>query len=517
MDGLTIGFILLIVLLGGASAFVADILGYKIGKKRLSLWHLRPKYVARLSVTLAGMLIPLFTVAVLYGASSEFRMWLNKGRQAVRELQQKEEELNKVSKEVIKRETENAKLDNRNRIISAELRNNQKQSDRQKRELQQFESQLRQQQTAASRLGNLVTAAQNRIRDLNLKDAQTQKQLGVSKKLLEQEKLALGNVRKDLATTIESRNIAVNEAKKAIEDFNEISEKNTNLTNILKDLQGNLADLRGQIDSLMVARDSSKAQAENAQKELDTLRAGIDDYVRQQQEIQSTLRRVGEQYAVFSRQNAVTFLRGEELTRSIVPGNLSEPEAKSLFYGLLRQSKIVAADRGAKPDSNYQFDGAAGIVAFTPEGREISLAEIEKYWIQQIISSKENRVLVVRSLTNRFASEPVTLDLQFYPNPIVFREGEIIAEGRVDGRKSDAEVFGQIREFVRTYVNAKARRVKMIPVRNKDGELFGELTANQILETVSLIQSAPRILRLQARATTDIRAGDPLTFELVIK
>ena len=126
-------------------------------------------------------------------------------------------------------------------------------------------------------------------------------------------------------------------------------------------------------------------------------------------------------------------------------------------------------------------------------------------------------MLVARSTWNRFVGEPVTLDLTFYPNPVVFQQGDLIAEGRVDGRESDIVVFTQIRDFVRTYVNAKAKRVKMVPFQGRDGETFGELDPGQLLSTISVIRSTKRLLRLQALARKDTRAGDTLEFDLVVR
>jgi hypothetical protein len=112
---------------------------------------------------------------------------------------------------------------------------------------------------------------------------------------------------------------------------------------------------------------------------------------------------------------------------------------------------------------------------------EIPQAEVEDFWIKQITPSSATRVLVARSTVNRFEGEPVALDLAFYPNPIVFQQGDIIAEGRVDGRNSDISVFGEIRDFVRIYVNAKAKRVKMI----RDGFTIPK-DEYQVLEALKL-------------------------------
>lgn len=85
MDLLSFGFIGLVVLLGGLVAYLADGLGRKLGKKRLSLFGMRPRHTATALTVGAGVLIPLLTVLTLSVASSEFRQWVTEGRAAIRE------------------------------------------------------------------------------------------------------------------------------------------------------------------------------------------------------------------------------------------------------------------------------------------------------------------------------------------------------------------------------------------------------------------------------------------------
>jgi hypothetical protein len=66
-------------------------------------------------------------------------------------------------------------------------------------------------------------------------------------------------------------------------------------------------------------------------------------------------------------------------------------------------------------------------------------------------------------------------------------------------------------------VNERLRRAKFVPIIARDGETFGELSAEQILGAMNLIQSTPRIVRIQAIARNELRTGDKLAFDLVIK
>jgi hypothetical protein len=134
-----------------------------------------------------------------------------------------------------------------------------------------------------------------------------------------------------------------------------------------------------------------------------------------------------------------------------------------------------------------------------------------------LVGGRTPRAIVARSFSNRFADEPVLISLTVFENPIAFANGALIAEGKIDGRLTDSELYAQVREFFQVSVNAKARQAKMIPVYSKDGETFGEISAQQFLNALDEIKQIKRIMRIQAVARTDIRAAGPLTFEIVLK
>lgn len=60
----SIAFILALLAFGGLAAYLGDLLGYRLGKRRLSLLRLRPRTTARLVGVLVGLLIPGVTVGV---------------------------------------------------------------------------------------------------------------------------------------------------------------------------------------------------------------------------------------------------------------------------------------------------------------------------------------------------------------------------------------------------------------------------------------------------------------------
>ena len=65
--------IVVLVITGGAIAFIGDRLGSKIGKKRLSLFGLRPRHTSILVTILTGVCITTLTFGVMAATSENVR------------------------------------------------------------------------------------------------------------------------------------------------------------------------------------------------------------------------------------------------------------------------------------------------------------------------------------------------------------------------------------------------------------------------------------------------------------
>lgn len=97
MYGLTLIFVL--VVMGGAIAYIGDKLGSKVGKKKLTVFGLRPKHTSILVTIITGFLIAATTLGILTLASSDVRTALF-GMEALKA------ELSSLSEEVFKQNDE---------------------------------------------------------------------------------------------------------------------------------------------------------------------------------------------------------------------------------------------------------------------------------------------------------------------------------------------------------------------------------------------------------------------------
>lgn len=515
MDGVAVGFVILMVVLGGLSAYVADILGYKIGKKRLSLWRIRPKYVARTSVVVMGMLIPLITILLLYGASADFRTWLTKGRQAIEESKIKSAELEKLQVEL---ERSSATLKNQIRVYEADINDKQKEiSEKQKslfaltasakvqaEELKNLKGQKEKLQTTFTKVQTSLRTAESSLKnaDAALKN---------SKKELDEVNVKLNDSKQKYQEAKSEYDKTTSQNLKLTIQNGDLQKQNEEYQTKVASMQTDLENLTKSIEALQKDKMKAETEAKAAQKELLEVQEALGTITENIRQMRSKFASDLQETSRYARTSPISFLKGEELGRVTVPAKLTEAAATGVYRTLMRKARAAATAKGAAPDPElYPFADNVGFIAYDTFGRPLSEAQVDRYWIEELLKVPQNSMAVVRAWNNRFSKEPVALTLEVYPNPIVFRKGEIIAETPIDGRGSELEIRKTIREFLRTFVNTKARSRKMIPVQTRDGETFGEFSEEQYFNASVQAKKIPRILRLVAVAQDDIRAADPL-------
>lgn len=85
----------LLALLSGAIALVGNVVGRGIGRRRLSLFGLRPRYTAQVVTVVTGMLITVTTLAVMLALSEAARVALFRLNEVQRRTEQLEAEIQK--------------------------------------------------------------------------------------------------------------------------------------------------------------------------------------------------------------------------------------------------------------------------------------------------------------------------------------------------------------------------------------------------------------------------------------
>ena len=107
------GIVLILVLIvtGGVIAVIGDRVGTKVGKKRLSLFGLRPRHTSTIVTIVTGFVITTLTFGILAAASENVRTALFGMEQLNRSLQETDEKLRSASDDLAAARAEQSKAD----------------------------------------------------------------------------------------------------------------------------------------------------------------------------------------------------------------------------------------------------------------------------------------------------------------------------------------------------------------------------------------------------------------------
>ena len=220
-----IKLIAVLVVTGGIIAFIGDRLGTKIGKKRLSLFGLRPRHTSTIITILTGVLITTTTLGISAVISRDVRTMLFGMEQLNKDLQTSRERLYFVSQSLSNAQDE--------------LQNSQVE----------------------------IESLQSEKRDLQSE----QKELIEKNSELATENSTLTTKNSELAT----ENSSLMEANSKLADENSnLTKQNSSLTETNSELSNRNSELSNQNLELVDANSQLESQKQNLQEGLITMRAG---------------------------------------------------------------------------------------------------------------------------------------------------------------------------------------------------------------------------------------------------
>lgn len=144
--------IVVLVLTGGVIAFIGDRLGSKVGKKKLSLFGLRPRHTSILVTIITGILITTVTFGILAIASKDVRTALFGMNKLKAELNEKQSMLEEVSGALVN--------------VKNDLNTTKEEYAKSKKDLEETQEDLEIAQQAAELLRQEQVALQNRNQEL---------------------------------------------------------------------------------------------------------------------------------------------------------------------------------------------------------------------------------------------------------------------------------------------------------------------------------------------------------------
>ncbi|HBK68193.1 MAG TPA: hypothetical protein DEB05_13815 [Firmicutes bacterium] len=374
--------VLIIALLGGFIALLGDRVGMKVGKKRLSLFGLRPKYTSMIITVLTGIFIAGFTLLLMTIISNDVRTALFRMKTLQQELLLKGEKEKALTTEVLKNETALLWVNRQKEKTETLLKKTEEQYEEKLVELQKTKDEL--------------ALEQRRLDDLE----QVTKTLKENKVALEVERERL-----------------------------------------LKEIQ------------------AFSSEASLLRENLNIGQAG-----------------------------RIIFLEGEILGATVVEAGSDQKKIQNLLEQMLADANKLGLERGARLKERQDY-----ALMLTKK-----FSDLQAY-AASLVAREQPGVLRLVAEHNTVVFEPLAVSFQYFPNELIFKQGEVISETVVSPLLKEKDLLDQVLNLLLA-LRKKALARGMISERQYIGE---NLSLQEVSTMIKKIKASSTPLVLQMVAATD--------------
>jgi uncharacterized protein (DUF3084 family) len=493
----------LLVGMCGVIAYVGDLLGRRMGKKRLSLFGLRPRHTAVVFTVITGMMIAGLTLAVLFFASAGVRFALTRGEQLVQSNRRLTQQRKKLFEQ-------GRRLWDQNQTLG-----------RLTRELEQRNANLL---TEGVKLRKETTRLASRNGELQTKN----RTLGARNGNLEGRNTRLAG---------ENQGLMARNARLAGEN-GRLADAKRGLARANQQLRLANAGIKSQNRGLQIAKEGLEKGKYHAQQELTRALRGLttakDELAKVLQEqkraiaITEDYRQRSERAAELETGQVVVRAGGELARRVITPGTPAE-QVRRAIEELLNESDAEVARRETQVTPRRVSGARPRRVRLA--GTEESADRLVEAMVARLLTEShtingqppaypmpEIHSLVLRAVarTNAAAGtdEPVVVDVVGKVNMLAYRRGQEIASlPQIPTASTTGQLLKTLIGFLQGQVRESAMARSVLP--DARGQV-GEMDPEALLDVVARVKRLPGNARIGAVASEDVWSAGPLRLDFFV-
>ena len=465
----TILFVIALVLVSGFIAYFGDRLGRVMGKKRLTLFRMRPRHTAVLVTTLTGMLISALALTALVSVNSQFRHVLTRGEQILAQNQ------NLI--------TLNEVLDTKNKQLVQQGKALEKQVEVRQKEVDRARTSMEKAQGDVQRLKKDIEVRKVELEKLRARGDVAEEELAKRVAELETLQKELGDAEQELASAEQE----------------------------LKGAETRLADAQSGLEQAQVRLKETEDELKSTESELAVAKYKLVELNRAKEQFK--------EQTIKLRSRDFVYRQGDEIARGSINPKQSPFGLRAELYSLLETASQKAQDAGAIIGSNgravavvyQQIVSADYALVIDDEETCVDMAA------RTISGSPEDVLIQVVCGMNTLAGEQVKVDLRLYLNRLVFKKGAWIAQTEINGRMSEGRILLEVINFLQNDVTRAALKAGIIPVSNPDPR--SGLGRNPREQVDALIAEVERVKAINAPVNVniysceDIYAAEPLDMD----
>jgi uncharacterized protein (DUF3084 family) len=530
MINTTLLFFLLLLPISGFIAWAGDRIGHRLGKRRASLFGLRPRHTAIFITITFGIGITLASFGTMLLISRSFRQVVARGGALARDNVELQRTLSAAKQRLEDVRKEQAIQDKK--LVAAQKAAETALARQQTAERAVVTAQLQfsiadeklKAETAslASTRSNLrlavarVEKAKRDVRDALMKRTLAMKASAEAGRKAQAARKEAGEAKGRVATAERVFEAVMQQQRvRLAEQREQLKELEDAVSKQLSSLQSQKQTIESQQDTIDMQSsrlDRQKEQVEEQGAELARLTRDVAELSARRTEVQQALDALSIE-AVTMRSGKITYRNGEEVARMQVPATRSVGRIQNTLETLLAVAAKNAELRGAKatkssaravriPDRNIRL----------PTGQMQTISEFEALAAAafNIAAEGEPVVIVLFATSNAVSGEAVSVDVRTFRNPLLFSAGTVLGELPVTNSISREKVADKLYQLLRGDIRRKLLKAGIIPPSlgtGVDGEPIGETRIDDVLKVLDLARSVSRS-KIVIRTEKDIRAGD---------
>ncbi|HUT73701.1 MAG TPA: DUF3084 domain-containing protein [Armatimonadota bacterium] len=502
MGGYGVFLIAALIVVSGVIAYVGDIIGRRMGRRRLTLFHLRPRHTAVAISVFAGMLIAAFTLTSAMLVSQNVRDAFLHVAAMRRENLQLERTARELEARAVRVQRRLDDAQGRLREVSAALRSQTGEltstkgqllrvSGQLRRKAAQLEAQKRDLQATTARLHEVAGELAGSRRDLT----STRSLLASAREQLDQTSAQLAQVEQNLADK---------------------SHELQNATRVSLEIGRNLLSLESQRDAL--------------QAEVGKLQAQIQDLSQWRSRALQTFGEIRTQFGEI-RSQPVIFGANEDMLTLVVEGARPAEQVQRDLRQMVTSINQVADAAGAGKGEDNR-----AIAVFRPVLDE-DTGQVVYYGEEQVLAALAATIsatpgsVIVRAVSvgNVVRGETVLVDFELFHNALVFRRDQEIARTSVSSSLDEVSLFLELWAFLRGQVSARARAagVMALPAGHpgehveslfpEPDEVVGKMRYPELLHVIREVKRHRDHVLVVARAAADTWTAGPLQVRLEVE
>ncbi len=484
MSTYTIVAFIVLPIAGGVIAWLGDVIGYRVGKRRSSLFGLRPRLTARAIGVTVGIILPIVGLGVAAAGSQYARLALFH----LEDLNKEQQQLRGINQD-LSRQVARAKQD----LTEAEKHT----------------------QEASTRADKLAADVKHKREQLS----RAQSELGTVQRRLDQANEELVQLRADTDTLREERESLIAQNTRLNEDLRTLEVNYNNVSAELTTANQHVAQAQERIDNLEVTEAALNSHIHTLENRLPVLQQEVSRLQQQIEQARAELSQVQEELFVWrvTALGPVVYETGDEIIRAVVETQQTHNQIESSLYELLFLASKAAASQGAPIGKTGRAVAVHAPVPPEDIDREVSEERIINALAGEIRRWEEGSVVVsIRAIGRVFKAQPkpVPVGVLIIDNRRAFEEGQTIVTMEIDGGSPRAEVFqnlwlllGQIRQA------AQEHGVLPAPGTGQ----YGEVRAEQLLTALDKLLAAGRPTPVCAAAAQPVYIANQQPFSVALK